>query len=198
MFRLIIVCVLFSATHLFADEADSFQLSAPQGWGGETIQLPPGFARDMVWKGVEHIRFAPGMMKADSDTFFCYAFVFELKPASLLSKAEIQDELLKYYQGLCKAVLRGKHPDVDPAKFKLDIKLVDVGGQQAIESSTDYVGTLDWVEPFSTKKTQTLHLEIRTWSQDDQGFLFVAVSPLDQNAAIWTQLRAIRNDYLKK
>jgi len=55
---------------LVDEKSDEPELAAPEGWGGETIQLPPKFASDMKLKGSEHIRFAPGMMKPLSDSFF--------------------------------------------------------------------------------------------------------------------------------
>src|SRR5882757_9459394 len=105
MFRLLPVGLLLSGLLWVADEPAPFKLSAPDGWGGETIELPPGFAPDMKLKGSEHIRFAPGMMKPGSDSFFCYAFVFELQAEPALTEAVLKDEFLKYYRGLCKAVL---------------------------------------------------------------------------------------------
>ena len=80
MLRIFAVSLLMSATLLIAEEKNPAKLAAPEGWAGETIELPPGFAPDMKWKGSEHIRFAPGMMKPASDSFFCYAFAFELQP----------------------------------------------------------------------------------------------------------------------
>ena len=179
------------------------KLAAPEGWGGETIELPPGFAPDMKLKGSEHIRFAPGMMKPASDSFFCYAFVFELEPKPVLTEAVVKDEFLKYYRGLCKAVLNGKLPDVDPSEFTLELKrpksdAKPSSDEKAADTPTLYTGTLDWVEPFATKKPQKLNLEIRTWARNDRNYIFACVSPQARDAAIWKQLHAIRDDYLKK
>jgi hypothetical protein len=197
------VSLLISGTLLAADEPVSPKLAAPEGWGGETIKLPPGFAPDMKLKGTEHIRFAPGMMKPESGTFFCYAFVFELEPKPGLTEAVLKDEFLKYYRGLCKAVLNGKLPEVDPSEFTLELQRVKsdaqpASGEKAVDASALYTGTLDWVEPFATKNPQKLNLEIRTWARDDRNYIFVCVSPQARDAAIWKQLHAIRDDYLKK
>src|SRR5688572_7965936 len=113
--------LLMSGSLVIADEPKTTgpktaELAAPNDWAGETIALPPGFAPDMKLKGTEHVRFAPGMMKPASDTFFCYAFVFELQPQPALTEAVVKEEFLKYYRGLCKAVLQGKLPDLDPSK----------------------------------------------------------------------------------
>jgi hypothetical protein len=203
MLRIFAVSLLMSGTLLLADEPGTPKLAAPAGWGGETIQLPPGFAPDMKLKGSEHIRFAPGMMKPASSSFFCYAFVFELQPEPVLTQSVVKDEFLKYYRGLCKAVLNGKLPDVDPSEFTLELQQVKSDAkpssdEEAAGRPTQYTGTLDWVEPFATKKAQKLNLEIRTWANSDRNYIFACVSPQDRDAAIWKQLHTIRDDYLKK
>jgi len=139
-------------------------------------------------------------MKPASDSFFSYAFVFELESKPELAEAVVKEEFLKYYRGLCTAVLNGKRPDVDPAKFTLELKVVKSGAKNdpAADLLTQYTGTLDWVEPFATKKPQTLNLEIQTWSKDNRNYLFACVSPQASDHAIWKQLHSIRDGYLKK
>ncbi len=201
--RLFAVILLIFGTVLAADETNSLKLAAPEGWPGETISLPPGFAPDMKLKGSEHIRFAPGMMKPASDSFFSYAFVFELQSKPDLTEAVVKDEFLKYYRGLCKAVLNGKVPDVDPSQFTLELHRPKSDAKhqpndKKMDATASYTGTLDWVEPFATKKPQKLNLEIQTWARSDRNFIFACVSPQGRDAAIWKQLHAIRDDYSKK
>lgn len=202
MLRVLTVGLLLTATICVADEPTRFKLAAPQGWGGETIDLPPRFAPDMKLKGAEHIRFAPGMMKADADSFFSYAFAFELQPQPELSEAVVSDEFLKYYRGLCKAVLRGNLPDVDPAGFTLKLQremaAQPAAGAEAVAVANRYRGTLEWVEPFVTKKPQKLNLEIWTWNRNARNYVFACVSPQPSDAPIWPQLRKIRDDYWKQ
>lgn len=199
MIRALAACFILSASLLLAEDAQELKLGAPADWPGETITLPPRFAADMKLVGAEHIRFAPGMMKPASDTFFCYAFVFELQSKPVLTEAVVKEEFLKYYRGLCKAVLNGQAPEVDPAKFRIELEVVKpVEGDESEKSATNYVGSLDWVEPFATRKPQKLHIEIRTWSRKDRNYLFACVSPQARDAAIWKQLRLIRDEYLIK
>jgi hypothetical protein len=203
MLRMLAVSLLMSGSLLVAAEPKTAALAAPEDWTGETIAIPPGFAPDMKLKGTEHIRFAPGMMKPASDSFFSYAFVFELEPQPALTEAVVKEEFLKYYRGLCKAVLQGKLPDLDPSKFTLELQLVKSDTELDSDPKTAkkpavYTGTLDWVEPFATKKSQKLNLEIQTWTKNDRNYIFACVSPQARDMAIWKQLHAIRNDYLKK
>lgn len=202
MLRLMIVGLLLCGSLLNAEEPETFKLAAPKDWSGESIELPPGFAPEMKLRGLEHIRFAPGMMKSSSPTFFSYAFVFELEQKTALTEEVIQEEFLKYYRGLCKVVLNGKAPDVDPSQFTFKLKRQEsetnspAGGQEAIEPVT-YEGTLEWVEPFATRKPQTLKLEIRTWTHNRHNYLFACVSPQAKDKPIWKQLHTIRDNYLK-
>lgn len=203
MRRLIAVMLLIFGMAFAADETNSLKLAAPEGWSGETISLPPGFAPDMKLKGSEHIRFAPGMMKPASDSFFSYAFVFELQSKPDLTEAVVRDEFLKYYRGLCKAVLNGKVPGVDPSQFTLELLRLksdakDQPNEKEMDAPASYTGTLDWVEPFATKKPQKLNLELRTWTRNDRNYIFACVSPQGRDAAIWKQLHSIRDDYLKR
>ena len=202
MLRIFTVGLVMAGTILTADEPSPVKLAAPAGWGGETIQLPPGFAPDMKLNGSEHIRFAPGMMKPESESFFSYAFVFELEPKPELTEEVIKEEFLKYYRGLCKAVLNGTIPDLDPSTFMLQLDRAkddaSAAEEKAANGLAEYTGTLDWIEPFATKKPQKLNLEIRTWSREDRNYIFVCVSPLARDKEIWKQLHKIREDYLKK
>lgn len=200
---LLAVSLLLSCWLGFADEPVRFQLAAPDDWGGETIELPPQFAPGMKLNGSEHIRFAPGMMKPSSESFFSYAFVFDLDSKPALTEEVLKEEFLKYYRGLCTTVLNGKAPDVDPSKFTLELKRVKLDakttdGEPSAAKFTRYTGTLDWVEPFATRKPQKLNLEIQVWSKLDRNYLFVCVSPQSADKPIWKQLHTIRDDYLKQ
>ena len=64
------IAILFFACHPITALAqqekeegakDGLRLNAPNGWRGERIALPPAFAPKMKFKGVEQVRFAPGM-----------------------------------------------------------------------------------------------------------------------------------------
>lgn len=201
--RLFAAMLLMFGMVLAADEPKAPKLAAPEGWSGETISLPPGFAPDMKLKGSEHIRFAPGMMKPTSDSFFSYAFVFELQSQPELTEVVVKEEFLKYYRGLCQSVLNGKVPDVDPSKFTLELQRLKSDPKHPLQEKkmnapASYTGTLDWVEPFATKKPQKLFLELQTWARNDRNYIFACVSPQPRDKAIWKQLQSIRDAYMNR
>ncbi|MEO2047794.1 MAG: hypothetical protein ABGX16_14625 [Pirellulales bacterium] len=61
-----------------------------------------------------------------------------------------------------------------------------------------YAGDLKWIEPFTTQKQQTLHLEVDLWAngRTNENYLFVCVSPKDDRAAIWKTMRDLRVSFL--
>ncbi|MDX1564889.1 MAG: PQQ-binding-like beta-propeller repeat protein, partial [Phycisphaeraceae bacterium] len=156
----------------------------PEGWRGETIQLPPGFAKDFPYRGIEEIRFAPGMFKPDRDDFFSYALVFYFPNQKPLDRKQLHAALLTYYRGLARAVGAKRKPPIQTDSFKLDLKPVE-------GAAGKYLATLHWVEPFATGKPQRLHLEL-TWralGQTPHSTLVTAASPQKKDHAIWPALR---------
>ena len=177
-----------------ADEKAARTLITPTGWSGETIQLPPGFAPKMTWAGTEVIRFAPGMFKPASDSFFSYAFVFDLAVTADVGQTSIQTEMLKYYRGLASALLKNKKVAFAPDQFTLALKPSQPSPESipSFPHTERWLGTLDWTEPFATKDRQSLRMEFHSWKASGSRFLFVCVSPHKRDAAIWKELHRIR------
>jgi hypothetical protein len=193
----LLVTIALGAAVAAEPEKPAYQVPAPKGWGKETIDLPPKFGPGMTWKGVEEIRFAPGMFKADAADFFSYALLFWLPDDQKIDVKTMEKELLAYYRGLAKAVLDGKKQKVDVSEFTLTIKDAKekTGKRASGETFTAYVAELKWVEPFATGKAQTLRFELHTWpsAKHKHNCVFMCVSPQPETGAIWKPLREIRD-----
>lgn len=163
-----------------AEKVTSVSINTPEDWGKEIIQLPPGFAKDMKYKGSEDLRFSPGMFKPESKFFFTYVFTLSGTLEGGLNKENVTSEILKYYRGLGLAV-GGKKFQINPEDFKLELTKTGRG----------FNGKLDWIEPFKTGKKQTLHIEIITWDSKEKQILFAMVSPADKNSEVWKKLKEI-------
>jgi len=194
----IVLCVLVaSIASLGAKE--TFHWATDKGWFGERIDVPTGFAPNMSWKGIEEIRFAPGMFKPGQPDFFSYAFIFSLEPDSDLSPKVIREQILIYYKGLSNQVSTGKGRKVDVSKFSMELvpeKKSSIIPAQAGKSSS-YIGTLLWVEPFVTGRDQTLRFEIQAWKDNGRkrAYVFVCVSPQKTDAPIWKKLHGIGREF---
>ena len=175
----------------------NFNFHTPAEWRGEVIQLPPGFAPTLAWKGVENIRFAPGMFKPETEDFFSYLLVFLLDKDADASDAAMSKQVLTYYQGLAQAVAGRKMPDLDTSTFKLKLDTpsgdpLDPPAGSKGKDTTFWTGTLDWIEPFATRKAQTLHFEVHRWQHGEQTALYFTVSPQKPDHTIWETMRKLR------
>ena len=198
MHRLVVLFLFFAA--LLLDAAQPLQLQqfvinkpAPQ-WFGERIKLPPTFAPKMKLKGIEEILFAPGMFKATEKDFFSYVFLFALESKPELTADTLRGELLTYYSGLSKNVMR--NPKLDTSKFTVKLESLKENGpvpKDALNIKSHHAQVY-WLEPFATKKMQTLHFELQTWKYKGSpyNYLFVCASPQKIGAPIWKTMRKIR------
>lgn len=178
---------------LMAEELPEITIKAPKGWTKERFALPPSFAKEMSFHGMEEIRFAPGMYKPDREDFFTYAIAFKLKPETAVDSETIEKELLLYYRGLAKAVSRGT---VATDGFKL--KVTPLKNEQ-VQREKDYFAEMNWTEPFVTKKPQTLQLFVRTWTTNSgkQTWMFLCISPQPREHAMWKPLNQMRDTFFR-
>lgn len=169
-----------------AEEPIRVEIDTPKGWRTETLSLPTGFAKDMKLTGFEEVRFAPGMFRPDAEDFFTYCFVFCLPNQTPPNQKVLTEELLKYYRGLAVAVTRRSGIDVKPASFTLKITPVK-------DSKSKSRAVMMWIEPFATRKPQTLNLEIESVldSSIKGCVLKIAVSPKPHDEDVWMPMRKL-------
>ena len=195
LFSLGLLLVGFSLGAALPPHLQKFEIKKPTPeWAGERIKLPPSFAPKLGLKGIEEILFAPGMFKADEKNFFSYVFLFALERKPELTAEVLRKELLAYYIGLSKNVMR--NPKLDTSKFTVKLqalKLQEASPKGALNAKF-YRAEVYWIEPFATKKFQTLHFELQTWQYKGSPFnyLFVCASPQKRSAPIWKTMRGIR------
>ena len=185
----------FSANAALPPHLQKFEIKKPTPeWAGERIKLPPGFAPKLGLTGIEEILFAPGMFKADAKNFFTYVFLFALAPKPELTAEVLRKELLVYYVGLSKA--RMGNPKLDTSKFTVELEPNKENGVTPKDSVSvkSYQAQVYWLEPFATKKMQTLYFELQTWKYKGSpyNYLFVCASPQKVDAPIWNTMRDIR------
>ncbi|MDP6905483.1 MAG: hypothetical protein QF406_13680 [Verrucomicrobiota bacterium] len=183
-------------------EKQQFVLKKPTPkWFGERIALPPkGFAPDLGLKGIEEILFAPGMFKADQPDFFSYVFLFALEAKPKLDAKVLKKELFTYYSGLSKA--RMGNPKLDTSGFSVKVTAIEdkvISPKESVNVK-NYRAEIMWLEPFATKKMQTLYFELQTWEYKDSPYqyLFVCASPQKSEKPLWKTLRDIRAEVVIK
>lgn len=86
-----------------------YNLIIPEGWGSERFSLPPDFAPQLTYKGIEDIRFAPGWADPKSEEHWTYSFLWWLNDCPKADAVILQANLKAYYNGLVSRNINGKN-----------------------------------------------------------------------------------------
>jgi hypothetical protein len=76
----------------------------PAGWRSEVIPFPFEFAPAIPHRGLEDLRFPPGMFDPSSPDYWSYAFTWHTDDAAELDASALGLELTAYFAGLIAAV----------------------------------------------------------------------------------------------
>ena len=118
----------------------------------------------------------------------------------MLTSEVLQKELFTYYAGLSKARLG--NPNLDTSKFSVNVRKMKQFEKKphGALNLASYTATVNWIEPFATRKFQTLHFELQTWKYagSPHQYLFVCASPKPRDKTIWNTLREIRGNVALK
>src|SRR4029079_4215421 len=89
----------------------------PAGWTHETFPLPPAFAPELPYHGIEDLRFMPGYFAPGASDFWSYVFVWWLDDPPAFGAKGLAASLTTYYRGLSNVVGGSKYK-LDPAYFR--------------------------------------------------------------------------------
>ncbi len=78
--------------------------AVPGGFRSETLGFPLEFAPDVVHRGLEELRFAPGFFEPAAPGYWSYAFAWRTQDPAALDAADLSGELTAYFRGLVDAV----------------------------------------------------------------------------------------------
>ncbi|MEO5978339.1 MAG: hypothetical protein ABIS36_22770 [Chryseolinea sp.] len=119
-----------------------YELSIPKDWGVERFLLPPSFAPQVSYTGVEDIRFTPGWGNSKSDEYWGYTFLWLLDEMPKTDASIIETNLKKYYTGLITA--NGVPAEkIIPVVAKFQKTATDMGDLQT------YIGTVQMTDYIS-------------------------------------------------
>ncbi len=167
--------------------------TTPGDWRFERIDFPLSFAPELKYEGFEELRFAPGMFKADSETYFTYIFAMKITSEVVLDAAALQSMLEAYYRGLCRAVGKDSKFEMDLSKISAKVQTDPAGAKGA----KPFRATVESFDPFVTGKPLTLNMEmivVDAAATDHR--IFAAVSPKAVDSPVWKLLRTMKDQFL--
>ena len=168
-------------------------LKEPSAWEFERFPLPPTFSPNFHYKGVEELRFSPGMFKKDAPDYFSYAFVAQLDNTSSISQQDVKKYLLSYFKGLCASTAKQRNLSIDTSQIKVSI-------EKKTKTSADaviYNAVMDLFGVFADGAPITLNAAIKVLYdlKAKKTYLVFITSPKEKIDSIWQQLYAIQNAF---
>jgi hypothetical protein len=186
--------LLLSIGHsVIAQEAKPELLKEPDDWQFERFSLPPSFAPAITYKGVEELRFAPGMFKKDSADYFTYVFVARLDSVNEVSLSDIQTYLANYFKGLCSVTAKDNKLTIDASKITVSV----TRKMAALPGETIYNASLEVFGVFADGALVKLNMEVKVMKDTLRQWvylLFIA-SPQPRSSIIWEKLHGIQRDF---
>jgi hypothetical protein len=203
-----ICCLMTIAPGVKAQNAKPEYLKGPTTWEFERFALPPGFSPSFPYKGVEELRFSPGMFNKDSVNYFSYAFVARLDNTPGFTQAQVKNYLLVYFKGLCASNAKQRNLTIDTSQITVSTEpgvrmsrsaATPGSGESRITStgSPTYNAVLHLFGVFADGAPVRLNAEIKVIS--DPGtqttFLVYIASPQPKSHPIWQELYQIQKDF---
>ena len=176
-----------------SQEAKPQLLKEPANWSFERFALPPEFAPTIPYKGVEELRFSPGMFNKDTATYFTYAFVAQLDNVTSISQNDIRNYLLKYFKGLCGATAKDRKLVVDTTNITVNVeKRKDTPANEII-----YNASLNVFGVFADGAAVKLNMEVKVLMNavTKETYLIFIASPKEKSDTIWKKLYEIQKGF---
>lgn len=169
-----------------------FSWPVPDGWRSETIPFPLEFAPEIRLRGIEELRFSPGMFEPGRDDFFTYAFVWWLEGDPPLDAASLSRDLELYFEGLSRAV--ESDPSVAAAAHEVEGAL---RAERDAAGHRRYRGRFDIYDAFATHARVSVHVEVAVLRCEaaDRDVAFFLVSSQPREHALWTALERLRASF---
>lgn len=188
----------FSLMILFAEgvsaQLPAYEFPAPAGWGKETFKLPPGFAKEITFNGIEDIRFTPGWSKQGNVQYWSYAFVWLIKGSQSFTEKSLSAYMTAYYNGIYLSNL-GQKPAPAAGFTSSGFRQVETSNGDR-ETFEGFVKTLN----FLSHDPLALHLRVhvRKSPVGRASAILFEISPQPYTHAVWKELASVSNGFRLK
>lgn len=196
----IIILILFSVTIYGQDIKPDFDghkweapysLPIPKDWTIERFPIPISFAPQILYKGVEDIRFTPGWAKVKSDEYWSYAFLWYLEGEIKMDLKILETNLNAYYTGLI--ATNGRNI---PSEKLIPVMTSFKEVKKNKDDLKTYVGTIKMIDYMAQKSIVLIcKAHLKSCSGENKTFLFYELSPQPLTHNIWLSLDKLWLDF---
>jgi hypothetical protein len=170
-----------------------YTLDIPKGWGVERFSLPAEFAPQMSFRGIEELRFPQGWSENTSAEYWSYAFLWWLKPTSLVDAQSLQTNLQTLYSGLVNS-------NVVSRQIPLNKQVSTVVMVKKIKTSTGDAQTFQGqarMLDYMTQKPMVLNLifHVKDCLKENNTAVLVEASPKLFTDSVWNKLNQLNETF---
>ena len=170
-----------------------YDLMVPSGWTIEHFSLPPDFAPQLTFNGIEDIRFAPGWGDIKSDEHWTYSFLWWLEDAPKIDAAILQANLKVYYNGLVsRNIIDRNIPANKVVPTTVTVKKLNATpGDAATFNAT--IAMLD----YHTQQPITLNclMHVKECKHQKHTAIYIEVSPKPLLDPVWKKMNQIGDSF---
>ena len=173
-----------------------YHLLVPQGWSTELFELPPAFAPQIPFKGVEDIRFPPGWGTVKSEEHWTYGFLWWLEETYTVDAAVLQTSLQAYYNGLLAGNISSRNI---PANKIIPTVAAIKKTNTAPGDLATFTGTVSMLD-YHAQLPMLLHIaaHVKDSKLKKGAAVFFEVSPQPFTHPVWQQLHEIEKSFTIK
>ena len=171
----------------------AYLLPVPAGWMTEQFALPPDFAKQLSFKGVEDLRFFPGWGDPASEEHWSYVFLWSLEGKPDIDAHVLQDNLKTLYTGL---VGRNIVPRKIPKEklFPVEVNILNV--KTAAGDIKTFAGTVHMLDYINqTPMTLNVKIHVKDCPDKTRAILLFEVSPKSPDHTNWQKLNQLNADF---
>ncbi|MBC8047891.1 MAG: hypothetical protein H7Y00_13925 [Fimbriimonadaceae bacterium] len=195
---LCLTSLIINAQEAINNEFDGHTWQAPyylptlQDWGIERFPIPISFAPQILYEGVEDIRFSPGWANTKSDEYWTYAFLWYLDGSPKTDAEIIAGNLKAYYTGLIAANSEGKIPAEKLLPVITAFKETETDNGD-LKTYTGTIEMLDYMQQEKLMLNCIVHLKV--CADDNKTILFYELSPQPLTHKNWEYLDQLWLDF---
>jgi len=173
--------------------APAYNLAFPKEWDVERFQFPIDFARQIPYKGIEDVRFAPGWGNKSSEEYWSYCFLWWIDANSVIDAVSLQEDLKLYYTGLVgRNIEPRKIPKEKWVPVKANIKKIKTLPGDA-ETYSGTVNMLDYMEQQPMTLNALIHLQ--NCNTKNHKAVFIEISPQPATHIIWKKMNELYSGF---
>ncbi len=170
-----------------------YVFAIPTNWGVEHFALPPDFAPNMTYNGVEDIRFATGWGDSTKEDYWSYTYLWWINRNASINAINLQVNLKEYYSGLVGRNIKSRRIPADKI-MQTNVKVSKI--KTHANDLETYAGSISMLD-YMTLKPMNLQVLIHLKECPNKEYkpVIIGVSPQLYKHQIWQQFSKINSSF---